>query len=347
MPILSQDKGYLKILARALPAGSEALVGARVLVTGAAGMIGSVLADMLYLAGAEVIALGRSEGAASARFGDRLNSPRFEFLRQDVTEPLPKGLQADYIVHAAGNAHPRAYALDPVGTMNAAYLGALNLLEHGRSHGLRRFLMISSGEVYGQPDENLDAFDESFSGYVDPMQSRSCYPSAKRAAETLCASYRSQYSLDVVVARPCHVYGPSQTEGDTRAVSQFLRLAAKGQPIILKSRGEQVRSYCFVADTAGALMTLLVWGESGQAYNIADGASVVSIRALAEMIASHAGVPLRFEVPEETEKAGYTPITRGVLRAEKLRGLGWSPKTHLADGISETLRALCQTYAQN
>ncbi len=325
----------------ALPLPWGKLRGARVLLTGATGMIGSVLADLLMTRGdVFVTALSRSEETMRLRFPSYFGQNRFSFLSQDIASPMNTEETFDYIVHAAGNAHPVAYARDPVGTMNGAYLGAANLLDYGHRHGTRRFMMVSSGEVYGQPSENMVGFSEEYSGYVDPMRSRSCYPSAKRAAETLCASYRVQYGLDTVVARPCHIYGPSQTEGDSRAVSQFFRSAAAGADIVLKSKGEQVRSYCYAVDAASALVTILLMGAGGEAYNIAERHSVVSIAELASLIAAEAEVAVRFEAPEEAERSGYTPVTRGVLRGEKLEALGWLAQTSLSDGIARTLAVL-------
>ncbi len=324
-----------------LPIPWERLRERRVLITGATGMIGSVLVDLLMARSkSHVVAMGRSTEAARARFPSHFGTDRFSFLCQDVSSPMSGDMAFDYIVHAAGNAHPAAYARDPVGTMHGAYLGAMNLLEYGLRHGIRRFLMVSSGEVYGQPAQNMAFFPEEYSGYVDPSRHRSCYPSAMRAAETLCAAYLAQYGLDTVVARPCHIYGPSQTAGDSRAVSQFFRAAAAGEDIVLKSRGEQVRSYCYAVDAASALVAILLTGARGEAYNIASHHSTVSIAQLADMIASAAGVSVRFETSSEAERAGYTLVTRGVLGGKKLEALGWRAQADLPGGIAQTLAVL-------
>ena len=181
-----------------------------------------------------------------------------------------------------------------------------------------------------------DGFSESDYGWLDPMLPRACYPESKRAAETLCASYAAQYGVDALVARLCHVYGPTFTPTNSRADAQFLRKALAGEDIVMKSAGSQVRSFCYVADAVNALMTLLAKGESGQAYNVANRNSVASIRQYAETLADIAGVKVVFDLPPEMEKAGYTKITRAVLNPAKLEGLGWSARYDLREGLTET-----------
>ena len=155
----------------------------------------------------------------------------------------------DYMVHGASNASPKRYATDPVGTMKSNLGGGSNLLELTKEKKAR-LLYISSGEVYGEGDGS--DFTEDYSGYVDCLNPES-YPSSRMSSETLCVSYKEQYGVDVVIARPCHIYG-SDIERDDRAFAQFLRKAKAGEDILLKSDGSQVRSYCHVDDCASALL---------------------------------------------------------------------------------------------
>jgi len=146
-----------------------------------------------------------------------------------------------------------------------------------------------------------------------------------------------QYGIDARVARLCHVYGPTFTESNSRADAQFLRNALRGEDIVMKSTGAQVRSYCYVADAASAILTLLEKGEPGQAYNVANRSSTASIREYAETLAGGAGVLLRFELPPEVERSGYTRVTRAVLNPAKLEALGWRPRFDLRTGLEHTL----------
>jgi len=341
------NDNYARGLIRACEAvpGLEALRGARVLVTGASGLIGSCLADALLLLNeardmaVEVYAAGRSEAGMRKRFGPAMDSPRFHYVPYDAGRPLAFDLEADYIVHAATSAHPLAYATDPVGVMRANVVGAMNLLEAIRSRGHGRFMLLSTGEIYGENPTFPEGFCETDSGYIDTMKPRSCYPEGKRAAETLCASYAAQYGVDAVVARLCHVYGPTFTASNSRADAQFLRNALAGKNIVMKSAGSQVRSWCYVADAVSALLTLLLRGETGQAYNVANRRAVASIREYAQTLAEISGVKLVFELPPEAEKAGYTKITRAVLNPAKLESLGWRAEYGLREGLEESWRA--------
>ena len=165
--------------------------------------------------------------------------------------------------------------------------------------------------------------NEDYSGYVDCTKPRSCYPSSKRTSETLCASYAYEYGADIVIARPCHIYGPNFTENDNRVYAQFIRNILKGENIVMKSTGEQLRSWCYVVDCVSALLYILLKGESGEAYNIADPNSVITIKQLAEMLATIGKSKVIVDTPSGTEKHGYNPVSKSVFSVDKLQGLGW------------------------
>lgn len=245
-----------------------------------------------------------------------------------------------YIIHAAGNAHPAAFNGDPVGTIVGNVNGTYVLLEYARKYGIKRFCYISSGEVYGQGDLTLDSFSEDYNGYLDSMSPRSCYPMSKRAAETLCISYTKQYGLETVIVRPCHTYGPGMTESDNRANVQFIRNVLNGEDIILKSAGTQMRSYCYIADCASAIISCLVKGETAQAYNSANVNARITIAGLAEVVAECAGRKVVFMNPDSIEAANQSPIAKQVLNTEKIEGLGWKGRYSVRKGIMHTLEIL-------
>ena len=254
----------------ALPWGR--LSGSNILVTGATGLIGGCLVDVLMARPGRdyrVFAAGRNAARAQRRFARYAADGGFSFVHYDVSDKPAFATDFHYIIHAAGGASPAAFAASPVEVMRANFNGTDNLLSYGMAHGLRRFLYVSSGEVYGQGDGSKP-FSEGDSGYVDCATARACYPSAKRAAETLCASYAAEHGADVVIARPCHTYGPHFTEADNRVYAQFIRNVLRGEDSVMKSDGSQVRSWCYVADCACALLHILLKGGSGMAYNVAD-----------------------------------------------------------------------------
>lgn len=324
----------------------EKLSGCNILVTGATGLVGSSLVDVLMRNPSkdyQVYALGRNEKRAQTRFLRFKEDPTFHFLCGDVSLPLACDVPFHFIFHAASNGSPNFFANSPVEVMKSNLFGVSNLIEYGLAHDMKRFLYVSTGEVYGVNEAAV--FDENSYGYVDILDTRSCYSSSKRAAETLAMCYASEYSADVVVARPCHTYGPHFTESDNRVYAQFIRNVLNGDDIVMKSAGTQYRSWCYIEDCVSALLYILLKGKNGQAYNIADKTSVVTIRELAEMIAQIAGRKVVMQIPSDIEKQGFTPIKRAVFNTAKLESLGWSVSGTMIEKLRRTIDG-CRSNVQ-
>lgn len=300
------------------------------LITGANGLIGSYMAEYLNSVGAKVYAMSRSVEKLEKRFD---KNDGIKIIHQDLNEPLQEDLKFDYIIHAASNSHPLAFSTDPVGTMKTNLLGTINLLEYVRQKG-GKLLYLSTGEIYGN---NVDhAFTEDDLGVVDTKISRSCYPESKRAAETLCVSYNMQYGVKTNIARLCYVYGPTITDTNSRADAQFLRNALNGEDIIMKSKGLQRRTYCYVSDAVCALLYILIYGENAGFYNVANPNSIASVAEYAQTLADISGVTVKFELPNEIEAKGYSKQANSILSAKKLINLGWKPQFNLKEGIERT-----------
>jgi len=317
------------------------LSGTNILITGATGLIGSTLVDVLMSnprRDYDVYASGRNVERAKQRFGKYFDFDSFHFVKYDVLSPLEIDVPFDYIIHAASNASPNAFTQSPVEIIKSNIYGVSNLMDYGLKHGLKRFLYVSSGEVYGQGDGRV--FTEKYSGYVDCMKARSCYPSSKRTSETLCVSYAEEYGVDVVIVRPCHIFGPHFSENDNRVYAQFIRNVLKGEDIVLKSTGEQYRSWCYVVDCVSALLFVLLKGVSGEAYNIADSTSVFTIRQLSEMMSEIGQCKVKLEVPSEIEKRGYNPVQKSVFSISKLEGLGWKISGSMKEKMAKTVNFL-------
>lgn len=323
----------------------EKLNNKKILITGANGLIASYVVDsLMYLNlfknyNVEVFALCRTKEKAEKRFQEYLNNENFNLILQDVCTPLNTNINFDYIIHAACNAHPLAYSQNPVGVINSNIVGTTNLLNYILKYKAERFMFISSSEVYGNNFEVKEFFEDSF-GKIDSMNPRSCYSESKRMAETICASYASQYGLDFVSVRPGFIYGATITEDNSRADAQFLRNVLNGEDIVMKSKGEQIRSYCYVADCVTAIFTILLKGKNGEAYNISDNKIKVSIKEFAETLAKEGKVKLKFELPNEVEKKGYSVIDNAVLNSDKLEKLGWQGQYSLEKGMQQTLKIL-------
>lgn len=332
---LTQNPEYLAQLREV--ENIEFLAGKTLLVTGATGMLGSCLVDAVMQWNLEhdtpcrLIATGRNEAKAKERFQDYWEENCFQFIQQDVCqkpENFPE--HVDYIVHAASNADPANMAKYPVDTLLANVIGTKNLMEYGLSHGMKRFLFVSSGEVYGQPNENMDAFTEDYCGPIDLSSPRSCYPEGKRAAEVLCQSYASQYGADVVIVRPCHLFGPTMSRDDSRAVAQFIWSAVDGRDIVMKSDGSRERSHCYVVDAVSAILLVLEKGECGNAYNIADERYQMTIQELAVQVSKCNEECKKVKLTSANESGKNSKMLRQVLCTNSLSRLRW-----MKDGITK------------
>ena len=322
------------------PLDWESLNGSNILVTGATGLIGSCMVDALMRypgRSYHVYAAGRNEQRAAERFAPYHGDAAFHFLRYDVLEPLQSEVPYHYIIHAASPGSPNFFASNPVEVMKANLSGVSHLIDYGLQHQMRRMLFVSSGEVYGECADPL--FTEQSSGYIDCTNPRACYPSSKRAAETLCVAYAAEYGADVVIARPCHTYGPCFTESDNRAYAQFIRQVCQGRDIVLRSPGTQLRSWCYVVDAVCALLHILLKGERAQAYNVADDTSNLTIRQLAELIARIGGCQVRFDVDEALMRQNNI-ISRALFDTTRLRSLGWHPIADVEHCMRSTLSGL-------
>lgn len=319
-----------------------ALSGKRILITGASGMIGSAVADILFYLNCHrgyeisIFLAGRYEEKIIKRFKPYENGKDYVFIKYDATEDMSLELCVDYIIHGASNADPKSYVEYPVETMLANLVGTNALLRCIKDNIKTRLLYISSSEVYGRKLENRPYKEEDY-GYIDIMSPRACYPSSKRAAETLCIAYSAQYGADTVIVRPGHIYGPSILETDSRASAQFTRNALKCQDIVMKSKGNQMRSYCYVLDCAMGILIVLLKGKCGEAYNISNKNSIATIRDVAETLAKCVGTHVIFENPEDEEIQGYNLMDNSSLDAEKLETLGWIPCFDLEQGIYKTI----------
>ena len=322
---------------------AERLYHKTILVTGGTGMLCSAGIDMLHglntfkNADIRILAAGRNERSLRERFPEFAEIEYVPFDAMKGGEIRVDG-PVDYVIHGASIANPALYAGNPAETLLTSITGTGAALELAREKQAR-MLYVSSSEVYGRR-EGSGLYRENDYGYVDILNPRAAYPSGKRAAETLCAAYADQYGLDVVIVRPGHIYGPGVRENDARASADFSRRAAAGEAIIMKSAGAQLRSYCYSLDCASALLTVLLLGESGTAYNISNRDSVVSIRDMAEALAEAGGVEVHFENPSDFEKKGYNLMDNSGLDASRLESLGWRACFSLREGARSTVEGL-------
>ena len=318
------------------------------MLSGATGLIGSFLVDVLLEKNSTddldctIYALGRNEAKAKERFSKYADDPHLIFIPYDVSLPFSRDDLGtiDYILHLASNTHPVLYATDPIGTIITNFIGARNLLDFAVDHHASRFLFASSNEVYGENRGDVEFFDESYCGYIDCNTLRAGYPESKRCGEALCQAYKSQKDLDVVIARITRSYGPTMLMSDTKAISQFIKKGIAGEDIVLKSAGTQYYSYTYMADAVSGLLSVLLKGENGEAYNIAEESNDITLKDLAATIAGVHGKKVVFEIPDAVEAAGYSKATKARLNGKKLLNLGWKPQYSIESGIRRTIEIL-------
>ncbi|MGF1534918.1 MAG: UDP-glucuronic acid decarboxylase family protein [Elainellaceae cyanobacterium] len=299
----------------------------RILVTGGAGFIGSHLIDRLMEAGEEVICLDNFYTGRKTNVLKWLDSPFFELIRHDITEPIR--LEVDQIYHLACPASPVHYQYNPVKTIKTNVMGTLNML--GLAKRIKaRLLLASTSEVYGDPDVHPQP--EEYRGNVNTIGIRSCYDEGKRVAETLAFDYHRQNDVEVRVARIFNTYGPRMLENDGRVVSNFVVQALRGQPLTVYGDGSQTRSFCYVSDLVEGLMKLMNGDHIGP-INLGnpDEYTILELaQAIQGMINPDAELQYK-PLPQDDPRRRQPDITK----ARKF--LNWSPTVPLAEGLKYTI----------
>lgn len=315
------------------------------LISGATGLIGSLLIDVLmkrnidYHSNCRIYALGRNRDKAEKRFSNWINDSLFTFLTCDVNNPLDFNEinKVDFVLHLASNTHPMLYSTDPIGTILTNIVGTKNMLDFAVEQNAERFIFSSSNEIYGENRGDVEEFEEDYCGYINCNTLRAGYTESKRCGEALCQAYIKQKKLDIVIPRLTRSYGPTLLNSDTKALSQFLQKAINKEDIVLKSKGTQYFSYLHATDTVSGLLTVMLKGETGEAYNICDEGSNIHLKDLAKLVADCVNKKVIFDIPDSVEAAGYSKATKAILNNSKLKSLGWNAKYDIKSGIKQTL----------
>ncbi len=331
-----------ELISRDIP--FENLKGKTVLVTGATGMLAYYFTlTLMHLNreknyGIKVLALVRSKNKAEAKFEGFLNDENFVILAQDVCTPINYEGDIHYIFHAAGAASPYFIKNDPTGIIAANTQGTVNILELAKRCNTENVVYPSTREVYGKVDD-VDFVKESDMGTFDPLDARSCYPESKRMAETILKSYMVQFGVPFTVLRIAHSYGPGMIIGnDGRVMSDFITNAVNSEDIVMKSDGLAERAFCYVSDAVAAIFLVMLKGEKGEAYNLANETEPMAIRDVAKLISAlfpERNINVVYQ--ESTDTSSYCNYARKGLNTEKLEALGWKPTVKLKDGLKSTV----------
>lgn len=325
----------------------EKLNNKSILITGAGGLIGSFFIDTIMFLNkknklnCKIYAMGINDDGKK-RFDSYLDNPLFEYIVHDVNNEVELESKIDYIIHLASNTHPVLYATHPISTITTNVIGTNNLLNFACKCKCERFVFASSNEIYGENRGDVELFDEDYCGYINSNTLRAGYPESKRCGEALCQAYKEEKNLDVVIARFTRTYGPTMLKNDSKAISQFILKALNKEDIVLKSEGNQFYSFTYVYDTVYGLFTVLLNGINGEAYNISNIKSDITLHDLANTIAKTVGKKVVFEIPNETEKKGFSKATKARLDSSKLEKIGYIPKFNIEKGIRRTIDILSE-----
>ncbi|MCL6544394.1 MAG: SDR family oxidoreductase [Bryobacteraceae bacterium] len=301
----------------------------RLVMSGAAGFIGSHLCDRLLADGHFVLGVDNLLTGSLRNLEHLASHPGFAFLRHDVTQPLQVDGPVDGVLHLASPASPKDYLQYPIETLEVGSAGTRNLLELARRHGAR-FLLASTSECYGDPLEHPQR--ESYWGNVNPVGPRSCYDEAKRFAEAMTMAYHRKYGLRTNIARIFNTYGPRMQLDDGRVVPSFIDQALRGKPVTIYGDGSQTRSFCYVSDLVDGLVRLM-FSDERYPVNLGNPAEM-TIREFAECVCRLTGAKPEFEhhpLPEDDPQRRRPDITK----ARTL--LGWEPRVPLEEGLRLTI----------
>lgn len=312
-----------------------------VMVTGATGLVGSAIVKSIIqhnensVNKISVLALVRNKEKAEKVFSD-YSGDKLTYVVSDICELKPEDMGVDYIIHAASQTASKAFVNQPVETINTAIKGTTNILEFARVNNVKSFVYLSSMEVYGTPLTDEKIF-ENHGTSLDTMAVRSCYPESKRMCENICTSYFSEYGVPVKTVRLTQTFGPGVEYNDGRVFAEFARCAIENRNIVLKTKGETKRNYLYLFDAVNAILTVLINGENGNAYNAANEETYCSIYEMAKMVAEKCAdgkINVVIEENEDLSKFGYAPTLKMNLSTEKLRNLGWKPAVDLENMFS-------------
>lgn len=320
----------------------RALAGRRLLVTGAAGFLGSYLChavtranDLLLETPCRVICLDTFVTGSPERLESL--AARADCVILNTSTLSLSSLDAEYVVHAASISSPPAYRRLPLETIEVNALGTWHLLRLAEAAGVESFLYLSSSEVYGDPEDHAIPTKEDYVGRVSFTGPRACYDESKRLAETLCRLYYLEHGVPVKVARPFNVYGPTFRLDDGRIVPDLMQQGLAGGPLVLLSDGTPTRSFCYVTDATVALLELLTSAENGEAFNVGTPEEV-SILQLARLTAELFGIgEVRHEEPRDARYLVDNPHRRSPDITKITERIGWTPHVSLREGLRRTV----------
>ena len=307
------------------------LEGKTIAITGSTGLLGACMVRCLLALKTQrsvnlhIVAVARNMEKTVRLFGEEREELSYYQYDFSSTEPFQPKRKVDYLFHFAAPTASKDFVEKPVETMNTVYMGMQNILNYAEQAKLESLVFASTLEVYGTITDDSTPLTEDKQGYLNPMATRSSYPLAKRAAEGLCHNYAVEKQVKVKVARLAQTFGAGVSKQDNRVFAQFARSVIHNENIILHTTGELSRCYCYTTDAISAMLYILLKGEDGTAYNVANEATYISIRQMAELVAETFNPDHVHVVIDKQDGLGYSPTTKLRLDTQRIQTLGWTP----------------------
>lgn len=328
----------------------KALHNASVLITGATGLIGSLLVKVLLTykdknnAPMRIHVMVRDSEKAERMLGNNVN-----YIVGDIRENMVVCDHVDYIIHCASVTASKYMITNPVETLLTSVKGTESILELAKGMGVKSIVYLSSMEVYGTTEETQNPITEEKMGYIDLHNPRSSYPEGKRVCECMCNAFYSEYGVPVKIARLAQTFGAGVPLSDNRVSMQFAKSALLKKDIVLHTAGRSVSNFCYTTDSLRGIFTILTKGESGQAYNVCNDVESRTISEIAQLVASqvtNGEIAVVFDISKGNQY-GYASDTAMRLNSDKLKKIGWNPQismyqayNRLVDYLAENIKYL-------
>lgn len=342
--ILKEDIEYI---AKSNMIAWNMLEGKSILVTGATGLIGSQIVfaldqyNHLNEGKIKIYALVRNAEKAEKIFEN--HSEYVKVVVGDIRFSIDIEEKIDYIIHGASITSSKEFVDCPVETILTGMTGTDNVLRFAREKNVQSMVYLSSLEVYGVTDPDKKSIKEAEYGYIDQLVPRSSYSEGKRMAECLCISYGHEYGVPVKIARLSQTFGPGVSYSDNRVFAQFARCAIEGENIVLKTKGETFRNYCYIRDAITGILCVLLKGKLNEAYNIANKETGISICDMAHLVADDIAqkqINVVFDIAEDLSKFGYGPTIKIALDTDKIEKLGWKAEVGIKDAFERMINSM-------
>lgn len=319
-----------------------------ILITGATGLIGTQLVrsiaccNRIRNTNIRILALVRNSEKAKRIYGELLERSDIQIIEADIMNKLEIEDNIDYIIHCASITTSKVMITKPVETLLTSVEGTKNLLNLAKEKKIKSFVYVSSMEMYGKFEGDKSNVTEEDIGYIDPLKVRSNYPESKRICENMCIAYLSEYNVPVKIARLAQTFGAGILPGENRVFAQFAECVIKNKDIVLHTHGRSEGNFCYTRDAIKALITLLIKGTNGEAYNISNEETHTTIANMAKMVSDKVAkgrIKVVYDIPS-SNIFGYAEDTKMKLDSSKIKELGWNPEVGLEEAYNRLISSM-------